>query len=79
MQERGIKRDDIINCIINGEIIEDYPNDYPNPSCLMFGYTLNNRVIHVVIGYDGENIYIITAYYPNTDKFELDMKTRRER
>ena len=23
MQERGIKRDDIINCIINGEIIED--------------------------------------------------------
>ena len=79
MQERGIKRDDIINCIINGEIIEDYPNDYPNPSCLMFGYTLNNRVIHVVIGYDGENIYIIKAYYPNTDKFELDMKTRRER
>ncbi len=62
-----------------GEIIEDYPNDYPNPSCLMFGYTLNNRVIHVVIGYDVENIYIITAYYPNTDKFELDMKTRRER
>ncbi len=62
-----------------GEIIEDYPNDYPNPSCLMFGYTLNDRVIHVVIGYDVENIYIITAYYPNTDKFELDMKTRRER
>lgn len=62
-----------------GEIIEDYPNDYPNPSCLIFGYTLNNRVIHVVIGYDVENIYIITAYYPNTDKFELDMKTRRER
>ena len=78
MQERQIKRLDIINCILNGEIIEDYPHDYPNPSCLMFGYTLANRIIHVVIGYDIDNVYIITAYYPNTDKFEDDLKTRKE-
>ena len=78
MQERQIKRLDIINCILNGEIIEDYPHYYPNPSCLMFGYTLANRIIHVVIGYDIDNIYIITAYYPNTDKFEDDLKTRKE-
>ncbi len=79
MQERGIKRADIINCILNGEVIEDYPYDYPNPSCLMFGYTLRDSIIHVVIGCDEDNIYIITAYYPNTDKFEADLKTRRER
>lgn len=34
--------------------------------------------IHVVIGYDIDNVYIITAYYPNTDKFEDDLKTRKE-
>lgn len=78
MAERDIKRSDVINCIMNGEIIEHYINDYPYPSCLIFGYTLRNRVIHVVLGYDGENVYIVTAYYPNTDKFEADLKTRKE-
>lgn len=34
--------------------------------------------IHVVIGYDIDNVYIITAYYPNTDNFEDDLKTRKE-
>ena len=34
--------------------------------------------VHVVLGYDGENVYIVTAYYPNTDKFEADLKTRKE-
>jgi hypothetical protein len=23
-------------------------------------------------------VYIVTAYYPNTDKFEADLKTRKE-
>lgn len=78
MAERDIKRDDVINCVMNGEIIEDYINDYPYPSCLIFGYTLRNKVLHVVLGYDGDNVYIVTAYYPNTDKFEADLKTRKE-
>lgn len=38
MQERDISTDDVGNCIMSGEIIEDYPNDYPYPSCLVFGY-----------------------------------------
>ncbi len=36
-RERGIKYSDVINCIIVGEIIEQYPNDYPTPSCLILG------------------------------------------
>ncbi|WP_029470143.1 DUF4258 domain-containing protein [Blautia producta] len=61
-----------------GEIIEDYPTDYPHPSCLVFGYTLDNRIIHVVVGCDEENLYIITVYYPSLNKFQEDMKTRKE-
>ena len=38
MQERDISRADVKNGIATGEIIEDYPEDYPNPSCLIFGY-----------------------------------------
>jgi len=77
MQERDISRADVKNCISNGEIIEDYPDDFPHPSCLIFGYAVNNKVIHVVVGNDGEYIYIITAYFPNTVKFEDDLKTRK--
>lgn len=67
------------HCIRAGEIIEDYPTDYPHPSCLIFGYTIGAKVLHVVVGCDGEYIYIITAYYPNTDIFQEDLKTRRRR
>ena len=79
MQERDISRIDVKNCLLKGEIIEQYPDDFPHPSCLVFGYAANNKVIHVVVGNDGEYIYIITAYFPNTAKFEDDLKTRKGR
>lgn len=77
MQERDISRDDVKNCIMYGEIIEDYPDDFPHPSCLIFGYTVSDRVIHTVVSMDGDSIGIITVYYPNTDKFEDDLKIRK--
>ena len=70
MQERDISRADVKNGIATGEIIEDYPDDFPNPSCLIFGYNVNGRILHIVAGCDNINIYIITAYYPDTKKFE---------
>lgn len=79
MQERDISRKDVKNCILNGEIIEDYPTDFPHPSCLIFGQTIESEVLHVVVGCDGEYIFIITTYYPNTDKFQEDLKTRRRK
>lgn len=78
MQERDISRKDEKNGILTGEIIEEYPDDFPNPSCLIFGYTMGNRILHIVAGCDTINIYIITAYYPDTKKFEADLKTRRK-
>ena len=70
---------DVENCIILGEIIEDYPDDLPQPSCLIFGYTLNARALHKVVGTDKNMLYIITAYYPNTKIFMDNLKTRKER
>ena len=34
LEQRGIFLKDVISCIMNGEIIEQYPDDYPYPSCL---------------------------------------------
>ena len=48
MQEREISRADVKKCVLEGEIIEDYPDDFPHPSCLIFGYTINDKIIHVV-------------------------------
>lgn len=52
MQERDISREDVRSCVLRGEIIEEYPSDYPFPSCLIFGYTVQERAIHTIIGMD---------------------------
>ena len=77
MQERDISINDVESCLHTGEIIEDYPDDFPHPSCLIFGYTKENKVLHLVVGSNGDTIFFITAYYPDTNKFETDLKTRK--
>lgn len=37
LEQRGISINDVINCIMNGEIIEQYETDYPYQSCLILG------------------------------------------
>jgi len=63
--------------IFFGEIIEEYPNDYPLPSALMFYNEI--KPLHVVLSYNESNhkTYIITAYEPDLNHFEADFKTRR--
>ncbi|MCI9107884.1 MAG: DUF4258 domain-containing protein [Lachnospiraceae bacterium] len=78
LRQRGIKQRDIKRCIMSGEIIEQYPEDFPFPSCLIFGYTNNDKVLHVVASDEGTVSRIITAYFPNNEKFENDLKTRKE-
>ena len=45
--ERGITLDDAIICVANGEIIEQYENDTPLPSCLVLGMEIKGRYIHI--------------------------------
>lgn len=77
-KQRGIRPKQIRLAITNGEIIEDYPDDFPMPSCLILGYPTPGLPLHVVIGSNGETAKVITAYYPDRDKWEIDMKTRKE-
>ena len=48
--QRNIVRSDVIYILLNGIIIEQYPNDYPFPSCLIMGVTLDKLPLHVVCG-----------------------------
>lgn len=76
--ERNIKLTDVIEGIKTGIIIEEYPDDFPFPSCLILGKT-NGISIHVCASINEGLIYIITAYIPNYEKWEDDFRTRKER
>lgn len=78
-KERNIDSESIINVIMYGEIIKQYEDDKPFLSCLLLGMSINDRYLHVVVASDNINLHIITAYYPNTDEWEPDFKTRKGR
>ena len=78
LEQRGILLKDAMNCILTGEIIEQYPDDYPYPSCLILGLSVGKQMLHVVIGHHESELFLITAYFPSTDKWEDDFKTRKE-
>ena len=74
---RKIRISDILTAIKDGEIIEQYPNDFPYPSCLVFGYTSDETPIHIVCGVGDGKLWIITAYFPDPNRWEKDLKTRK--
>ena len=76
--QRDIGMDNVEYAVLNGEIIEQYPEDYPFPSCLILGLTADNRYLHVVCGITSAELYLITAYYPNPDEWSEDFKVRKE-
>ena len=77
LRERRISIDDVVNAITNGEIIEQYPFDYPSPSCLVTGHTTAGQPLHVVCGSNGTKLWFITAYFPDPVEWTLDFKKRR--
>jgi len=78
IRKRKIKFKYIKAAIINGEIIEEYPNESPNPRVLILGYIDEISPMHVVVGIGDWNIQIVTAYYPTLEKWENDYKTRKD-
>ena len=62
---------DIEQSLVNSEIIEDYKNDKPFPSCLVLGFGNNSKPIHSVWAYnsDSKQAVLITVYRPNPEKW----------
>jgi hypothetical protein len=75
---RGISIEDVEYTLLSGEIIEQYPEDYPYPSCLVLGVTKANKHLHVVCGVSDIELWLITAYYPDGEEWKPDFKTRKE-
>lgn len=78
MHERGITEEEVEHAIVNGKVIESYPNDTPCPSALLLGYA-GSKAVHVVYADDvdeGVRI-IITVYEPDPEIGCDDLRTRR--
>ncbi len=66
---------EIRSALLNGEILEYYPDTGRGESCLILGYA-GNKPIHVVCGWRKDAVVIITVYIPRPPKF-VDPRTRR--
>ena len=77
MFRRGISMDEVVSALTNGEIIEQYSSDYPFPSCLVLGHTKAGKVLHVVCGSNGAELWLITVYIPSPADWSEDFRQRR--
>ena len=76
-QAERISIADVEGALLNGEILEDYPNDPRGPSCLVLGHGSPGYPIHVVCGQThSSRLRFITVYIPSLPKW-VDERTRR--
>ena len=78
LMQRGIGMDDVACALKNGKIIEQYPTDYPYPSCLLLGMSIQSHPLHIVCGDSGTELWLITAYYPSEDEWTDKFQARKE-
>ena len=77
IMQRGISREDVKLAISDGEIIEEYPDDYPYPSCLIAAQLPDGRPLHIVCGMGNNELWVVTAYIPDILKWDDGFKIRR--
>jgi hypothetical protein len=70
-EEDDLQFEEIFASVLNGEIIEHYPDDKPYPSCLILGTTSNEKPIHSVWAYDQNKqiAILITVYCPDPERW----------
>lgn len=73
-QEEKITLDEIEKTLLEGDIIEEYPNDPRGKSCLVAG-KVTDQPLHIVCGMRGNRLLIVTVYRPQTPIWK-DYKTR---
>jgi len=75
---RFIARETIIAAAESYEIVEAYPDDKYFLSYLLLGRR-GEEAFHALFGtdVDGQNVRVVTAYYPSPGEWQEDLKIRR--
>lgn len=79
LSDRMILREEVIETILEGIVIEEYSNDPRGKSCLICCKIKSGRTIHVVCAPKYDYLAIITAYIPTSGKWEKNQKSRRKK
>jgi len=76
---RYISRDEVFEATETYQILESYPEDKYLPSYLVWA-TSRRGPFHVLVAADveGDNVRIVTAYRPNPEEWQSDLKARKE-
>lgn len=71
-------RETIIRAADSYEMVEEYPEDKYLPSYLLLGRQ-GEEAFHVLFGaeIEGQNVRVVTAYYPSAEEWEANLKMRR--
>ena len=80
LRGRFIPRETILSSVDAYQIIEEYPEDKYLPSYLIYT-EYRADVVHILIAVDSTDdmVTIITAYRPDREEWERDLRTRRKR
>jgi len=76
MFQRDISESAVEKAIKEGTVIESYLDDKPYPSYLALIF-IEEKPLHVVYAKDSHTNVVITAYYPNPNKWENNFKVRK--
>ena len=74
----GLDITDLEEALLNGQVLEEYPNDHRGSSCLVYG-TSQEQPIHVVCGRNKSGwMVVITVYIPSETKWQSPTKRREQ-
>lgn len=78
MFERRLSRDDVVLAVRQGEVIKEYPDDQPYPSCLILWFS-DYMPIHVVVARDESDFscYIVTTYVPSEAIWQAGFREKK--
>ncbi len=78
LSDRMILREEVIETVLYGQVIEEYLDDARGKSYLLCCNIKSGRTIHVVCAPKKDYLVVITAYIPTLDKWEKDFRCRRK-
>ena len=77
MVEENIVLDEVLEVVSQGQILENYPHHRRGACCLLNGFTLSGRAIHVVCTTAQSTLIIITVYEPKPPKWITPTQRRQ--
>jgi hypothetical protein len=64
-----ITRAEIEAALLGAQVLEDYPDWWLGPSCLVYGQAYTGRDLHIVVSYSELPVTVITVYEPRPPKW----------